>query len=431
MSAIARYFKKKGKQIYGYDRTASPLTKTLEAEGMQIHYDINPDLIPEKLDLVIYTPAIPADHPELLQLQQRSVPVLKRAAVLGLISRNSRTLAVAGTHGKTTTTSMLAWLLDQGNLEPSAFLGGIARNFDSNYRGGTSDWVVVEADEYDRSFLHLHPELAVILSTEPDHLDIYGDHAQMLESGFRAFARQVDRQLVVRQDILEQFQGIGQALRTYGLEKGDYHAKDIVVRDGRFVFDLQTPNGTIRQIALGLPGRHNVENAVAAAALAQLAGVENEVLKAGLESFKGIQRRFERIAEKPGCVYIDDYAHHPTEIRVAVQAARDLFPGKKILGIFQPHLFSRTRDFMPEFAQALDGLDEAWLLPIYPAREKPMEGITSEALLAHMQLKQKRHLDKQEVLEQLKKETPPVILTLGAGDIDQLVEPIKAIVNKI
>ncbi|MCB0644693.1 MAG: UDP-N-acetylmuramate--L-alanine ligase [Phaeodactylibacter sp.] len=430
MSALARYFHKRGIRIDGYDRTATPLTKKLEEEGMQIHYETAVERIPQDLDLVIYTPAVPADHPELAFLRSLDIPMLKRAAALGWISQNSKTIAIAGTHGKTTTSSMTTWLWKHAGWEPSGFLGGIAGNFESNYVPGQSEWVIAEADEYDRSFLHLHPHSAAPLSADPDHLEIYGSHEAMLQEGFKAFAGQVQTNLVVRHDLLHHFQGLSARCFSFGQEQGDFQATQIRVESGAFVFDLISPRGINGGIRLPMPGRHNVLNATAAAALAELAGIPAEKIRSGLESFKGIQRRFERIVDKPEVVYIDDYAHHPAELTAAIQAARALFPDRKIRGIFQPHLYSRTRDFMDGFAAALDLLDEAWLLPIYPARELPIDGIDSGEILKRMELKHKILIEKSAVLDVLRSDAPEVLLTLGAGDIDQLVKPIKELLNQ-
>ena len=429
MSALARYFHKRSMEIYGYDRTETPLTKKLVEEGMYIHYQSDVSLIPEKIDLVIYTPAVPVDHPEMLHLRSLEIPMMKRAAALGWISQNSKTIAIAGTHGKTTTSSMTTWLWKNAGWEPTGFLGGIAGNFGSNYVPGHSEWVVAEADEYDRSFLHLFPESAAILSADPDHLEIYGTAEAMLKEGYQAFARQVKNNLVVRYDLVAKFQACAENCFRFGIGEGDFRAENLRIERGAFVFDLASPNGLNKAIRLPMPGQHNVSNATAAAALAELEGMSPEVIRSGLESFKGIQRRFQRIVDKPNQVFIDDYAHHPTELNAAISAAKALFPDKRIRGIFQPHLFSRTRDFMEGFAAALDQLHEAWLLPIYPARETPIAGINSEAVLEKMNLKNKRLIEKNAVLDALQQSPPQVLLTLGAGDIDQLVEPIKELLT--
>jgi UDP-N-acetylmuramate--alanine ligase len=424
MSALARYFHKRGIHIHGYDRTATPLTKKLEEEGMHIHYKEDLSQIPDQLDMVVFTPAIPSSHQELQFLRQQDVPILKRAEVLGLISRNSHTIAVAGTHGKTTTSSILTHLLHTGGIECTAFLGGIAQNFASNYVDGTTDWVVVEADEYDRSFLQLSPQMAAILSMDPDHLDIYGNHEQMMKEGFQAFADRVSKDgfLLVQQSfdhLIETKMPRG----TFGVQEGTIRATNIRVVDGYFHFDLIHPGGEMKNLKFTLPGRHNIENALAAIGIGLQLGLEEEAIRKALRTFKGIKRRFERIVE--GKVqYIDDYAHHPTELQSAIGAAKELFPDKQITGIFQPHLYSRTRDFQDGFAAALDQLDVPILIEIYPAREEPIPGVSSEMIFEKMNNPRKRLMKKAEVLKALQEMDLEVLLTLGAGDIDTLIEPI-------
>ncbi len=429
MSALARYLHAQGLQVAGYDRTCTDLTRALEKEGIAIHYTDEPALLPRHIDLVVYTPAVPKNHQELQQLRSTGVPIVKRAELLGLISRSKHTLAVAGTHGKTTTSTLLAWLLAQAEMQPTAFLGGIALNWNSNYVAGKGPWVVVEADEFDRSFLHLHPNMAAIMSIDADHLDIYGDERQMWESGFLAFAKLVpsDGNLFVPERLRAVFAERQQTTKliTFGLNEGDYRAEKIRVEAGYFVFDFRLPSGELLEaMRLFLAGQHNVENAVAALAMALEAGMPLETAKEGLASFKGIKRRFERIVESEDVVYIDDYAHHPTELQAAIQAARMLYPDRKLTGIFQPHLYTRTRDFQRGFAKALDALDEAVLLEIYPAREEPLEGISSESIRQHMQNKQVPVLKKSEVPDYLRRHRPELLMTLGAGDIDTLVKPI-------
>lgn len=425
MSAVARYFNGRGAAVYGYDKTETALTKTLVDEGMTIHYEEDPSRIPEGVDLVVYTPAVPADHRELQYFRAHGYPVRKRAEVLGLISRHRKTAAVAGTHGKTTTSSMLAYLLRVGGIDCTAFLGGIARDFDSNFVEGKGEWVVVEADEYDRSFLQLSPDIAVILSTEPDHLDIYGDAERILETGFRAFAARVKAggELLVNAAVKEQLEG-SHALRTYGLERGDCRAECIRVEDGRFVFDYRSPEIDLAALQLAMPGRHNVENATAALTVALRIGVAPEAIRRGLADFRGIKRRFERIWVGADTVFIDDYAHHPSELRAAIGAARELYPGRRLTGIFQPHLYSRTRDFADGFAAALDELDEVFLLDIYPAREAPIPGVDAATILDQMTNPRRALLRKDELLERIRNGRWDVLLTLGAGDIDRLVAPI-------
>ena len=430
MSGLARYFRSQGHRVSGYDRSPSPLTAALEAEGMAIVYEDNPDLLPEDIDRVIYTPAIPKDQALWLKVQALGLPLVKRAKVLGEISAVQRGLAVAGTHGKTTTSSLLTHILHTGGLDASAFLGGISQSLGSNFALGTTDLVVLEADEFDRSFLHLHPERAILTSTDADHLDIYGE-AEEVRRSYAQFARQVSQKLYLGPgaDLPENHGASCQVLR-YGIDETgteglDLRASRVRVEGGRFYFDLHWPDGRVwADLALSLPGRHNLENALAAAALAGDLGLEEGAVRKALADFKGIQRRFERIAETETQVFIDDYAHHPTELEAAISAAKELYPGRKILGVFQPHLFSRTRDFMPGFARALEGLDELLLLDIYPARELPIAGVDSKALLAQINLQNKELIHKQNLLERLLHSEFGVLLTLGAGDIGLLVPGI-------
>jgi UDP-N-acetylmuramate--alanine ligase len=428
MSALARYFRFNGVAVHGYDRTESALTRKLAAEGMKIHYEEDLQQIPAGVDLVVYTPAVPDTHLELQYFREQGFPVKKRAEVLGIISRSKKTAAVAGTHGKTTTSSLLAHILRACDVPVTAFLGGIAQNFGSNFIWGESDWVVVEADEYDRSFLHLHPDAAVIMSMDADHLDIYGDKKALQESGFRAFARQLKPggKLWIQEKWQNEL-GAGASTHSFGIENGEVQAKNIHVSEGYFVFDYESEAVSIKGLKLPLPGRHNVENATAAITLALHIGAAPEKIAAALEAFKGVARRFDFIVRKKDRVYIDDYAHHPEELKAAIGAAREFYPGKRITGLFQPHLFTRTRDFVDGFAEALDLLDEAILLDIYPAREAPIPGVTSEIILDRMKMKHKSLLSRKAALDKIKEERPEVLLSLGAGDIDRLVEPIKEI----
>lgn len=621
MSAVARYFNGQGIPVAGYDKTRTVLTDALEAEGMDIHFgEAKVDLVPAPSAglLVVWTPAIPKDFPELVKVQTEGYNLMKRAAVLGLLSKSLDCVAIAGTHGKTTTTTITTKLMTVAGLAPHAFLGGIPRDFAGNYVAGDSNWVVAEADEYDRSFLQLDPAIAVILSADPDHLDIYGDHANMLETGFRAFARRIRKggTLLVRYDVVEDFEdvflspnpspeergdesarfarkgaGIGatnktmsaknywevpvksygivlgfakemrsnpteaekklwghlragmtgykfvrqkpmglsipdfvclqkrvvveidggyhqapdvllsdklrgekfakagyltlrftneevltdviavvkkikktlenredrpylfpteeiesivaedtitsplssgegpgeRSLFTFGIDTGDYAAHKVHVKDGAFHFDFHEPDGNIiEDIRTSLPGRHNVENAVAACAVTRLAGGSEEALREGLRSFKGIARRFETMLKNERIVIIDDYAHHPTELDAAIGAARELYPGKTVRGVFQPHLFSRTQDFAAGFARALDALDEAVLIPIYPARELPIPGVTSGSIFDLMTLAERQLLSDEEMLHWAAELTDGVLLLLGAGDIDKLVPKVTA-----
>ncbi|MCB9049139.1 MAG: UDP-N-acetylmuramate--L-alanine ligase [Lewinellaceae bacterium] len=431
MSALARYFNGRGVEVHGYDKTETLLTKKLVEEGMQIHYTEDLGLVPEGISLVVYTPAVPATHKELVFLRGQGVPVKKRAEVLGIISRGMKTVAVAGTHGKTTTSSILTHLLRCGGIDCTAFLGGIVTNFGSNFVEGQSDWVVVEADEFDRSFLHLSPNIAIILSMDADHLDIYGDRETLLETGFRAFAAKVEKggRLYIHYQWQEQL-GDWPFVESYGIGGGTYRSGNVRVEDGYFTFDYQSPSHRIDGLQLAMAGRHNVENATAALTVALQLGVGEQAIREGLRSFRGIRRRFEILYRSEGRAYVDDYAHHPSELEAAIGAARELFPGKKITGIFQPHLFSRTRDFADGFAAALDQLDEILLMEIYPARELPIEGVDSQWLLGKMKNGNKRLVSKAALLEEIEIAHPEVLLTLGAGDIDTFREPIKAYFEK-
>lgn len=426
MSAIARYLNGIGIQVFGYDKTETELTKTLCSEGISIHYQEAIDQIPNHVDLVIYTPAVPNTHKELMFFRENQFPIMKRAEVLGLISRSKKTIAVAGTHGKTTTSTMVTYLLHKCGVDCSAFLGGISKDFNSNFVNGKGDWVVVEADEFDRSFLHLNPDLAVITSMDPDHLDIYGDVENMRKTGFFAFAEKLKSGgiLWIQKDWEHLLHG-----RTYGLEAGSYKATNVTVEDGYFVFDYESPEISIKGLKLSMPGKHNVENATAAISIALQAGANEAGIRAALQHFGGIKRRFEIIFRSENITYIDDYAHHPSELKAAINAARMLFPGKKITGIFQPHLFSRTRDFADGFAEALSLLDTIWLLDIYPARELPIEGVTSAMVLNKMDHPDKHLVEMEKIIEKIERSNLEILLTLGAGDISNLVEPIRQVLT--
>lgn len=425
MSALARYFMGLGCEVHGYDKTETPLTKALAAEGMLVHYTEDLTKIPEGVDLVVYTPAVPGNHLELKYFQEHGTPVLKRAEVLGLISRGRRTIAIAGTHGKTTTSSLATHMLQTGKIDCSAFLGGIAGNFGSNFVNGKSEWVVVEADEYDRSFLHLSPDLAVITSIDPDHLDIYGDREGLLETGFRAFAGKLKTggKIWIRNGLEGEFTGY-QGVHTYGVDGGAACSSHIRVEDGFFVFDFEGPQGRMENLKLAQPGRHNVENATAVIAIALELGIDGAAIRAALESFSGVQRRFEVIFRSEKTVYVDDYAHHPAELEATISAARQLFAGKKLTGVFQPHLYSRTRDFAAAFAAALDQLDEIILLDIYPAREEPIPGVDSNMLLGMMKNGNKRLATRENLVQVLSGLDLEILLTMGAGNIDTMVTPI-------
>ena len=429
MSALARYFVSKGYQVHGYDRTTTSLTAKLENEGMIIHYHEDTNLIPAETGLVIYTPAIPATNKELLYLQKSGVRMMKRAEVLGMLSSEYQTIACAGTHGKTTTSSMVSYLMQQSHVECQAFLGGISRNFNSNLMiSETSPFMVVEADEYDRSFLHLHPYIAIITSIDSDHLDIYKNIASVHEA-FSNFTGNIvsHGSLIIKKGLELPLQTPAECtVYRYAVnEEADFYASNLTLRDNLYHFDFNYPNGKINNLVLGIPGLYNVENAVAALAAAILTGVTPEELSQGLASFKGVKRRFDIRLNEKNLVYIDDYAHHPEEIKACIRSAKAMFPERKITGIFQPHLFSRTRDFAAEFAESLSMLDEVLLLPIYPARELPIPGIDSEMLLSLMNHENKHLVQKSDIPVYFTGKHIEVLITMGAGDIDTLVEPIQ------
>ena len=435
MSALARYFHKHGIDVHGYDRTATDLTRALAVDGMHIHYEDDIAYIPENVDLVIWTPAVPADHKELNWFRSHGTPLKKRAEVLGLISKSKRCIAVGGTHGKTTTSTLTAWLLRATGVDITAFVGGISGNMGSNFIEGDSDWVVVEADEYDRSFLQLYPEVAVINAVDADHLDIYGDEAEVRKT-YEQFARQVNKNgllLLQTPDVIapgESWETEAE-VRSFGIDAGDYKAVNIHVENGFTIFDLHTPNhGVFSGLKLPYPGFHNVRNATAAIAATLYAGGDPTLIASALENFKGVKRRFEYIARTEKATYIDDYAHHPAELQATIQAARSLYPGVPLTGIFQPHLFSRTRDFVDAFAAALDLLDDCILLPIYPARELPIPGITSELILSKMNSGSKAVVQKADLLTVIKEKQPRLLLTMGAGDIDLFIQPLKQLIEQ-
>jgi len=426
MSALARYFNSRQVEVFGYDKTETKLTKKLVGEGMEIHFEDDVSQIPEEVDLVVFTPAIPKSHDELNYFLENNFLVKKRSEVLGIISRSKKTIGVAGTHGKTSTSSVLTWMLKVGGIDCTAFLGGIAQNFESNFIEGKSDWVVIEADEYDRSFLHLNPDISIILSTDADHLDIYGDVATMQKTFFDYADKTKSNGFVFIKDGLRiPFTKNGITYGQFGINTGSYRSENVRVENGFFVFDFKSCIENIDNIEITLAGKHNVENATAAIAVAQQLGIKGDDIKKSLATFKGIKRRFERVFEEGNVVYIDDYAHHPSELKVAIEAAKMLFPNSRIAGIFQPHLFSRTNDFVDGFATELDELDEVILMDIYPARELPMKGVTSEIIFDKMKNSEKVMVTKSTLMEELKGRDIEVLLTLGAGDIDTFVLKIK------
>lgn len=430
MSALARYFNSLGIDVFGYDKVETVLTKALVAEGMNVHYEDDVTQIPAGIDLVVYTPAIPKTHQELNYFLEQNYPVKKRAEVLGIISENRKTIGIAGTHGKTTTSAILAHVLRSCGVDCTAFLGGIAANFDSNFVAGQSEWVVMEADEFDRSFLHLYPELAIITSMDADHLDIYGDEASMHQT-FYDYAKQVQNTLYYKYDLpLKSNHNKDMKFCSYGIDAGSVKAVNVRAEAPYFVFDWQDGDHLIKDLKFTLPGNHNVLNATAAIVIAKKLGCEDEGIRAALLSFKGIKRRFEFMIDSVEQVYIDDYAHHPEELKAAIQAAKTLYPARKITGVFQPHLFSRTKDFAAGFAAALDLLDAVVLLDIYPARELPMEGVSSAIIFDKMQHSNKVLIKKEALLEELKTRDLNVLMTLGAGDIGALVPDITEMLMK-
>ena len=427
MSAIARYCLRKGHSVAGYDRTPSELTRRLEQEGMAIHYEDRPDLFPADRAATpeIYTPAVPHDLRELVFAQDNGYRVVKRSKALGEISHGQRCLAVAGTHGKTTTSTLLAHIFTESGEGCSAFLGGISKNYDSNLLVSDNDVMVAEADEFDRSFLQLHPEIAVITAMDADHLDIYSDLRHVQEA-FRQFASQVTGTLITKPGLDITGKDTSARILRYSFrEPCDFYASNLSKdTDGHFTFDLNTPDGTIRGCRCGIPGWVNVENSVAAAAAALTYGIPPEKVKAAIASYRGVKRRFDVHVNTPGCTYIDDYAHHPKEIAAAVSSIRDIYPDRKLTVIFQPHLYTRTRDFADDFAEALSHVDKLILLDIYPAREEPIPGVTSELIFNKVNARQKVLVRKDGLMDLLKDEPVDVLMTLGAGDIDRFIGPV-------
>lgn len=428
MSAIARYYNAKGFKVSGYDRTPSPLTHALESEGIEVHYTDDISYIPNEVEdtLVVYTPAIPADMGELVYVQEKGYRVIKRSRMLGEIAEGQRCMAVAGTHGKTTTSTMTSHLFMDSGEGCSAFLGGISKNYNSNLLISPNDVIVAEADEFDRSFLQLFPEIAVITSMDADHLDIYGDE-QHVKEAFKAFASQVSGTVIIKHGLDITPADTSARIRTYsfGNPEADFHAEPL--EDGHF--NLHYPGGVIEDCVVGIPGWVNVENATAASAIALTYGIAPEKIKRALASFSGVRRRFDIQVRKPGCVYIDDYAHHPEEIKAALSSIRRAYPSSKLTAVFQPHLYTRTRDFAPEFAQALSLADKVILLDIYPARELPIPGVTSEIIFKDI-TSEKVLIRREEVMGYLQNEPVEVLVTLGAGDIDRFVGEIAEMLDR-
>ncbi len=427
MSALARYYKAAGSVVAGYDRAESDLTRQLIAEGIAVHYQDDPEAIPPELDLAIYTPAVPATLEELQVLKRRQVKLVKRAEALGLIGKRHKTLAVAGTHGKTTTSALAAYLMHEAKTDAVAFLGGITANYNTNYLPGQGEWLVVEADEYDRSFLHLYPQVSVVTYIEPDHLDIYTELGAF-EQSFRSYVSQVGVEgggvVITKAAIADTLAASLQhvEVQTYGLEDEqlDWSGRNIRVEEGQFRFDLHCPQGVFADLQLAVPGRHNVENAVGALAAVAAAGVSVELSTSLLRGFRGVRRRFEYLGDWRGAKIISDYAHHPTEVAAAINAAHQLFCSYRVIGIFQPHLFSRTRDFAAEFAAALSDLQEVVMLELYPARELPIAGISSMTIFSNITAEKKYLVASSEAPALLEVLNGDVLLFMGAGDIDDL-----------
>jgi len=435
MSALARWFKHNGKRVSGYDRTQTELTNRLAQEGIEVHFTDNIDLIDDQVkanpegSLVIFTPAIPKDHSELNWLKDNGFEVLKRSQVLGIITQNMRSVAVAGTHGKTTTSSMVVHLLKASGFDVAGFLGGISANYDTNMilNESSEAIAVIEADEFDRSFLTLHPEWAVVTAADADHLDIYG-HKDALKDSFKDFIKKIKKEgkLFVKNELATELISDDELnYEGYALTDASITAENIRFEDAAFIFDYKNGAQTIEGIRLNVPGYHNVENMLAAISVSRHLGADDTSIKAGVESYRGVKRRFEFIIKRDDLVFIDDYAHHPVEITALLKSVKDLFAGRKVTAVFQPHLFSRTRDFAQEFSESLSLADEVILLDIYPARELPIKGVNSEMLMEGISCEKKMISSKESLIDNIKAWQPEVLLTVGAGDIDKLVQPIK------
>ncbi|MBO7397370.1 MAG: UDP-N-acetylmuramate--L-alanine ligase [Bacteroidales bacterium] len=428
MSALARYYKFKGYAVAGYDRTPSPLTAELEKEGIAVHYEDRPELIPSDVNetLIVYTPAVPQDLGEMVKAREGGYALLKRSRTLGEITRGQRCLAVAGTHGKTTTSTLTAHIFTQSGEGCSAFLGGISRNYGTNLLMSHNNTVVAEADEFDRSFLQLFPEIAVITAVDADHLDIYGDYAHVVEA-FRAFASQVSGTLIAKLGTPIRPEDTPAKLLTYHYNDPGADFYGSAARPdqlGCYHFDLHYPGGVLHDVKVGTPGWVNAENSIAAAAIALSYGLDPAAIRSAIGSFEGVKRRLEVHLNTPGLSYVDDYAHHPAELASALSSLRDMFPRRRITAIFQPHLYTRTRDFAPEFAKALSAADKLILLDIYPAREEPIPGVTSEIIFKDVTAPEKVLIRKEELLDYLADEPLDVLVSFGAGNIDRFIEPI-------
>lgn len=430
MSALARYFHSKGKKVSGFDRTKTPLTTSLEKSGIDIHYEENISLIPKDISLLIYTPAIPADNEELKYLKKENVPMAKRSEVLGWITEPYFSIGVAGTHGKTTISTMIAHILTDCGLGCHAFLGGISINYNSNFWSSDSNYCVVEADEYDRSFLKLSPNVAIISAMDADHLDIYGD-ANNLENAFIAFSKKIKKNgcLINKYGLKRSADILADHHYQYSINntEADIYASEIKIEHGTYHYNIKASNWSLNDVQLSMGGLHNIENSLAAIAVAKFLNIDDHKIKNAIKTFKGVKRRFEFIIRDEKHILIDDYAHHPEELKALITSAKNLFPNEKCLVVFQPHLYSRTKDFAAEFAACLGLADEVILLPIYPARELPMEGVSSDIILNQIKIKSKKLLNKQELLNWIKTEDPGFLIMCGAGDIDRLIIDAKEI----
>jgi UDP-N-acetylmuramate--alanine ligase len=433
MSALVRYFNSRGIKVSGYDKTETVLTKQLVAEGIAIHYEDDLAQIDKEAQLVVYTPAIPKDHKELNYYQQNNYTVIKRSDVLGVITNSSFNICIAGTHGKTTTSTMVAHILRDSGYGCNAFLGGIASNYDSNFWSNEKDVCVVEADEYDRSFLKLSPDIAIITAMDADHLDIYGTE-EVMHQAFIDFSAKIKQNglLLSKYGLQKGDQLISDNHNTYHLDdsNADIYARDIKIDNGSYHFEVVIKDYAIENVVLNMGGLHNIENVIAAIAVAYHLGVDEDKIVKAVANFKGVKRRFEYIVKEKDHVFIDDYAHHPEELRALITGAKGLFKNKKSTIVFQPHLYTRTRDFVDGFAEVLDMADEIILLPIYPARELPIEGVNSEMILSRMKNKNKKIVSKEELKDWIKNNKTELLITAGAGDIDMLVQPIKEIIKK-
>lgn len=440
MSALERYYLAHGLSVGGYDKTPSELTRRLEQEGAQLHYEDNVESIPATfLDptttLVVFTPAIPADHSELIYFRENGFEILKRAQVLGLLTERHKGLCVAGTHGKTTTSTMAAHILNASHVGCNAFLGGISKNYGTNYiLSSASDYVVIEADEFDRSFHWLRPWASVITATDPDHLDIYGTREAYLDS-FRHYTTLIQKggALIIHEGLaIEPDVQDGVQIYTYDRSEGDFHAENIRIGGGEIVFDFVSPNGIIKDVQLGVPVSINIENGIAAMALAQLAGANEEELREAMRTFKGVNRRFDFKVKNDRMVFLSDYGHHPAEIEQSIRSIREIYPDKKIAAIFQPHLYSRTRDFYHDFAKSLSLLDAVYLLPIYPAREQPIKGVDSRIIYDELRPDMERHLiEKKDILDVAHRHDFDVLISLGAGDLEDYVPEVADILAEV